>query len=157
MKSPNKQMNVESFNLDHTKVKAPYVRLAGKNKGIHGDEIYKYDIRFLQPNKEHMKMPALHSLEHLMAELIRNHSENVVDVSPMGCQTGYYLSVINHDDYNDILQLIEKTLNDVLAATEVPACNEVQCGWAASHSLEGAKELAKNMLSKKNEWTEVFA
>ncbi|EUJ30928.1 S-ribosylhomocysteinase, partial [Listeria cornellensis FSL F6-0969] len=28
-------------------------------------------------------------------------------------------------------------------ATEVPACNEVQCGWAASHSLEGAKELAK--------------
>lgn len=157
MKSPNKQMNVESFNLDHTKVKAPYVRLAGKNKGIHGDEIYKYDIRFLQPNKEHMKMPALHSLEHLMAELIRNHSENVVDVSPMGCQTGYYLSVINHDDYNDILQLIEKTLNDVLQATEVPACNEVQCGWAASHSLEGAKELAKNMLSKKNEWTEVFA
>lgn len=26
------KMNVESFNLDHTKVKAPYVRLAGKKQ-----------------------------------------------------------------------------------------------------------------------------
>ncbi|HLR53022.1 MAG TPA: S-ribosylhomocysteine lyase [Candidatus Avamphibacillus sp.] len=153
----NKNMNVESFNLDHTKVKAPYVRLAGKNKGVNGDEIHKYDLRFKQPNKEHMEMPALHSLEHLMAELSRNHSDQILDISPMGCQTGFYLSVINHDNYEDILELLEKTLNDVLDATEVPACNEVQCGWAASHSLAGAKELAKDMLDKKDEWTQVFA
>ncbi len=156
MKQNQKQMNVESFNLDHTKVKAPYVRLAGTNKGRHGDEIYKYDLRFKQPNQEHMEMPSLHSLEHLMAELIRNHSDQVVDVSPMGCQTGFYLSMINHSDYDEILQLLEKTLTDVLEATEVPACNVVQCGWAASHSLEGAKALAKGMLAKRDEWTEVF-
>ncbi|MET1013869.1 MAG: S-ribosylhomocysteine lyase, partial [Paenisporosarcina sp.] len=34
-----KQMNVESFNLDHTKVVAPYVRLAGRKLGANGDEI----------------------------------------------------------------------------------------------------------------------
>lgn len=152
-----KKMNVESFNLDHTKVKAPYVRLAGVTKGINGDVINKYDIRFKQPNKEHMEMPGLHSLEHLMAENIRNHSSNVVDISPMGCQTGFYLSVINHDDFDDILKTLELTLNDVLEAKEVPACNEVQCGWAASHSLEGAKEIAREMLSKKAEWHQVFA
>lgn len=39
------KMNVESFNLDHTKVKAPFVRLAGTKVGLHGDEIYKYDVR----------------------------------------------------------------------------------------------------------------
>ena len=151
------KMNVESFNLDHTKVAAPYVRLAGIKKGTHGDEIYKYDIRFKQPNKEIMKMDALHSIEHLMAENIRNHSENVVDLSPMGCQTGFYLSVINHDDFDDILIVLEKTLEDVLTSTEVPACNEVQCGWAANHSLEGAIDLAKEMLGKKDEWRQVFA
>ena len=156
MANLNKKMNVESFNLDHTKVVAPYIRLAGTNEGKNGDVIHKYDLRFLQPNKQHMEMPALHSLEHLMAELSRNHSDQIVDISPMGCQTGFYLSVINHDDYEDILQLVEKTLTDVLAATEVPACNEVQCGWAESHSLEGAQELARNMLAKKDEWTEVF-
>lgn len=152
----NKKMNVESFNLDHTKVKAPYVRLAGTTNGQHGDKIYKYDIRFSQPNEEHMEMPALHSLEHLMAELARNHRQDIVDISPMGCQTGFYLSIINDDKYDHVLELLEKTLNDVLQATEVPACNEVQCGWAASHSLTGAKEIAEQMLAKKNEWSEVF-
>ncbi|MBD7945590.1 MULTISPECIES: S-ribosylhomocysteine lyase [Psychrobacillus] len=151
-----KKMNVESFNLDHTKVVAPFVRLAGKKEGINGDEIYKYDIRFKQPNKEHMEMPGLHSLEHLMAENIRNHTEQVVDLSPMGCQTGFYLSVINHENYDEILEILEKTLEDVLQATEVPACNEVQCGWAASHSLEGAKEIASEMLAKKDEWRQIY-
>ncbi|MGE7919967.1 S-ribosylhomocysteine lyase [Viridibacillus sp. NPDC093762] len=150
------KMNVESFNLDHTKVVAPFVRLAGLKKGVNGDEVYKYDIRFKQPNKEHMEMPALHSIEHLMAENIRNHSDHVVDLSPMGCQTGFYLSMINHDNFDEVLDILDKTFNDVLAATEVPACNEVQCGWAASHSLEGAKKLAKEMLAKRDEWTQIF-
>lgn len=150
-------MNVESFNLDHTKVVAPYVRLAGRKLGANGDEILKYDIRFKQPNKEHMEMAGLHSIEHLMAENIRNHTDKVVDMSPMGCQTGFYLAVINHDDFDEILTILEKTLEDVLNATEVPACNEVQCGWAANHSLEGAQAIAREMLSKKDEWRTVFA
>ncbi|MBC1938340.1 S-ribosylhomocysteine lyase [Listeria welshimeri] len=150
------KMNVESFNLDHTKVKAPFVRLAGTKVGLHGDEIYKYDVRFKQPNKEHMDMPALHSLEHLMAEIARNHTDKLVDISPMGCQTGFYVSFINHNDYDDALEILATTLTDVLAATEVPACNEVQCGWAASHSLEGAQALAAEFLAKRDEWKNVF-
>ncbi|ABE59400.1 S-ribosylhomocysteine lyase [Chromohalobacter israelensis] len=153
----DKEMNVESFNLDHTKVKAPYVRLAGIKTGDHGDAIHKYDLRICQPNKAHMEMPALHSLEHLMAELSRNHTDKMLDISPMGCQTGFYVTLINHDDYDDVLDLIDKTLNDVLVAKEVPACNEMQCGWAASHSLEGAQALARDLLAKRNEWNQVFA
>ncbi|MBM7698081.1 S-ribosylhomocysteine lyase [Kurthia huakuii] len=149
--------NVESFDLDHTKVQAPYVRLAGTKTGQHGDVVTKYDVRFKQPNKEHMAMPALHSLEHLTADRIRNHSDQIIDWSPMGCQTGFYVSLINHDDYDDVLNILEATMNDVLAAESVPACNEVQCGWAASHSLEGAKELAQQFLDKRDEWTQVFA
>ncbi|WP_274584300.1 S-ribosylhomocysteine lyase [Neisseria leonii] len=152
-----KKMNVESFNLDHTKVKAPYVRLACVTDGDFGDKIYKYDLRVCQPNHDHMEMPALHSLEHLMAELSRNHSDKIVDISPMGCQTGFYVALLNMGDYEEVLSLIERTLKDVLAAEEVPACNEVQCGWAASHSLEGAKKIARVLLDKRGEWPEVFA
>lgn len=152
-----KKLNVESFHLDHTKVKAPYVRLASVSEGKHGDKIYKYDVRFCQPNVEQMEMPAVHSLEHLMAEFIRNHHDSIFDVSPMGCQTGFYISVINDGDYEKFLNLLETTLKDVLAAEEVPASNEIQCGWAASHDLEGAKELARKMLEKRTEWRTVFA
>ncbi len=152
-----KKMNVESFNLDHTKVVAPYIRLVGVYSGDNGDKIYKYDIRFCQPNKEHLEMPNLHSLEHLIAELIRNHLDNVLDFGPMGCQTGFYLSVINNDSYDEVEEALAKTLEDVLVATEVPACNEVQCGWAASHSLEGAQMEAKKFLEKRSEWKNVFS
>ena len=152
-----KKMNVESFNLDHTKVKAPYVRLACVTNGDFGDKIYKYDLRVCQPNQEHMEMPSLHSLEHLMAELSRNHSDKIVDISPMGCQTGFYIALLNMGDYDEVLQLIENTLKDVLLATEVPACNVVQCGWAASHSLEGAQQIARGLLDKRGEWPQVFA
>ena len=152
-----KKMNVESFNLDHTKVKAPYVRLACVTDGDFGDKIYKYDLRVCQPNQEHMEMPSLHSLEHLMAELSRNHSDKIVDISPMGCQTGFYIALLNMGDYDGVLQLIENTLKDVLSATEVPACNVVQCGWAASHSLEGAQQIARGLLDKRGEWPQVFA
>lgn len=148
--------NVESFDLDHTKVVAPYVRLAGTKTGAKGDVVTKYDIRFKQPNKAHMEMPALHSLEHLMADRIRNHSEDVVDLSPMGCQTGFYLALLNYNDYEGVLTIIENTLQDVLKAESVPACNEVQCGWAASHSLEGAKVLAEEFLAGRSEWHIVF-
>ena len=150
-------MNVESFNLDHTKVKAPYVRLADIKEGQNGDRIHKYDLRICQPNQAHMEMPALHSLEHLMAELSRNHTDKVVDISPMGCQTGFYIAMINHDDYEEVLKILDQTLEDVLTATEVPACNEMQCGWAASHSLKGAQALASDLLEKRDEWTQVFA
>ncbi|BCD46150.1 S-ribosylhomocysteine lyase LuxS [Helicobacter suis] len=149
------KMNVESFNLDHTKVKAPYVRVADRKIGEHGDIIVKYDVRFKQPNKEHMDMPSLHSLEHLVAELIRNHANYIVDWSPMGCQTGFYLTVLNHENYEGILEILEQTMQDVLKAKEVPASNEKQCGWAANHTLEGAQNLAREFLAKRNEWSSI--
>lgn len=153
----SKRMNVESFNLDHTTVKAPYIRLADHKVGEHGDEIFKYDLRICQPNKAHMEMPALHSFEHLTAELSRNHCDHVVDISPMGCQTGFYISLLNEPDYQTILDLVEATMKDILVATEVPACNPKQCGWAVSHDLEGAKKIAQYLLDHRSEWTQVFA
>lgn len=149
------KMNVESFNLDHNAVSAPYVRLAGVIKG-EADVIRKYDIRFKQPNKDIMDIFAMHSLEHLLAENIRNYLDCVIDLSPMGCQTGFYLSVINHDDYSGILSALEKTLNDTLAAEIVPADHPAQCGGAGRHDLAGAKKLAGEMLSAKDEWSKVF-
>ena len=41
----SKEVIVESFELDHTIVKAPYVRLIGEETGPKGDIISNYDIR----------------------------------------------------------------------------------------------------------------
>lgn len=150
-------MNVESFNLDHRSVQAPYIRVADKKVLPHGDVITKYDVRFTQPNVAHLEMKAIHSLEHLFAENSRNHSSSVIDFSPMGCQTGYYLILNGEPALPAVMELVESTLNDVLKAEEVPAANEVQCGWGANHSLEAAKQAASDFLAKRSEWEIVSA
>ncbi len=151
------RMNVESFNLDHRTVKAPYVRLADRKVLPHGDVLVKYDVRFTQPNVDHLEMDTVHSIEHLFAEKSRNHSDRVVDFSPMGCQTGFYLILAGEWEYDDVLALVEATLKDILDATEVPAANEVQCGWGAHHTLAGAQEAAARFLAQRDEWSQVTA
>lgn len=44
--------DVESFQLDHTKVLAPYVRLIGAETGPKGDVITNFDVRLVQPNEQ---------------------------------------------------------------------------------------------------------
>ncbi len=151
------RMNVESFNLDHRTVAAPYVRLADTKALPEGDVIEKYDVRFTQPNVAHLEMPTVHSLEHLFAEHSRNHTDRVIDFSPMGCQTGFYLTLAGSWVYEDVLALVEDTLTDVLGADEVPAANEVQCGWGANHSLAGAQDAAREFLARRSEWSTVTA
>lgn len=51
----SKDVIVESFELDHTAVKAPYVRLISEEVGPKGDVITNFDIRLVQQ----MKMPFL--------------------------------------------------------------------------------------------------
>jgi S-ribosylhomocysteine lyase len=150
-------MNVESFNLDHRTVAAPYVRVADTKRLPGGDVLTKYDVRFCQPNVNHLEMPVVHSLEHTFAEHVRNHSGDVVDFSPMGCQTGFYLLLVGEHPYEEVLDLVATTLQDVVDATEVPAANETQCGWAASHTLPGAQDAARAMLARRDEWAQVTA
>ncbi|NQX10198.1 S-ribosylhomocysteine lyase [Microbacteriaceae bacterium VKM Ac-2855] len=150
-------MNVESFNLDHRTVAAPYVRVADTKMLAAGAVITKFDLRFTQPNVAHLEMPAVHSIEHLFAEHSRNHSSAVIDFSPMGCQTGFYLMLQGEPSQDEVFALIEATLTDILAATEVPAANEVQCGWGANHSLVAAQDAVRGFLEQRAGWSTVTA
>ncbi|MFJ7750894.1 S-ribosylhomocysteine lyase [Arthrobacter sp. NPDC097144] len=151
------RMNVESFNLDHRLVAAPYIRVADTKQLPGGDVITKFDVRFTQPNAAHLEMDAVHSLEHLFAEHSRNHSDKVIDFSPMGCQTGFYLMMQGAPAFDEVAALVEVTLNDVLRAESVPAANEVQCGWGANHSLEAAQAAATRFLADRAGWDVVYA
>lgn len=148
--------NVESFDLDHTAVAAPYVRVADRKTLPGGDVLIKYDVRFTQPNKGHLGMKAVHSIEHMTAHHMRNHTDALIDFSPMGCQTGFYALTLGVEPA-DFMQILEATMNDLLEADEVPAANEVQCGWGANHSLDEAQAAVRTFLEKKDEWEQVMA
>lgn len=139
-------VTVESFTMDHTKVKAPFVRKCGIQIGSNGDIVTKFDLRFTQPNKESIPTAAIHALEHLLAGYIREEIQGVIDLSPMGCRTGFYLIVWDEHDIKEVQKALISALNKVLLATEIPAANEIQCGNYRDLSLFGAKEYAKYVI-----------
>lgn len=139
---------VESFELDHTKVKAPYVRKCCTLNGEKGDIVTKFDLRFLQPNVESFGTGALHGLEHLLATYLREYIEGVIDLSPMGCRTGFYLIVWGDREVSEIKEGLEKGLKRVIESEYMLAATEIQCGNYRDLSLFGAKEYAKDALRK---------
>lgn len=139
-------MKVESFELDHTKVRAPYVRLASLEEGPRGDIVAKYDLRFITPNKGAISTGGMHTLEHLLAMYIRDELDGIIDISPMGCRTGFYLTKFGKTPLPEVKEALEKALEKVMKAEEVPAANEIQCGNFKDHSLEDAKEVAQKVL-----------
>lgn len=140
--------NVESFDLDHTKVNAPYIRLAGVKTTPRGDSISKYDLRLLQPNAGAIDPAAIHTLEHLLAGYLRDHLDDVVDVSPMGCRTGMYMAVIGEPDEQGVLRAFEAALRDTAAHDRpIPGVSELECGNYRDHDLDAARQHARDALA----------
>ncbi|MGE5627383.1 MAG: S-ribosylhomocysteine lyase [Solirubrobacterales bacterium] len=139
-------MKIESFELDHRKVKAPYIRKAGLLKGKHGDSVTKFDLRLVQPNKGEIPTAAIHTLEHLLAGFLREGLEDIIDISPMGCRTGFYMTLWGDRNVEEIKPAFINALEKVIEADDIPALNNVQCGNFKDHSLFSAKEYANLVL-----------
>ncbi|MBL7162119.1 MAG: S-ribosylhomocysteine lyase [Anaerolineales bacterium] len=146
---------LDSFKVDHTKMIAPAVRLAKRVQTPSGDVISVFDLRFCKPNQEKLGEKATHTLEHLFAGFIREHlnagDTEIIDVSPMGCRTGFYMSLIGAPPENKVAQAWEASMADILkvgSRAEIPELNKYQCGSYKLHSLKGAKKVAKEVLEK---------
>ncbi|UEL49628.1 S-ribosylhomocysteine lyase [Terrisporobacter hibernicus] len=139
---------VESFKLDHNKVKAPYVRKCCVLEGKMGDKVSKFDLRFLQPNIEAFGTAAIHGLEHLLATYLREELEDIIDLSPMGCRTGFYLIMWGDVDPSLVKLGIEKALQKVIDCNEMIAASQIECGNYRDLSLFGAQEYAKKALEE---------
>ncbi|UUX33921.1 S-ribosylhomocysteine lyase [Fundicoccus culcitae] len=137
---------VESFELYHNKVKAPYVRLAGTETHPSGAVIQKYDLRLLQPNQDAMPTGVVHTLEHLLAINIRDEIDGVIDISPMGCRTGFYMIVWGEHPISEVVSALENVLKKVDSYDTVPAMTAEACGNYRDHSLIGAKIYAQQVL-----------
>ena len=133
---------VESFKLDHNKVKAPFVRKCCVLDGKMGDKVSKFDLRFLQPNKEAFGTAAMHGLEHLLATYLREELDDVIDLSPMGCRTGFYLVLAGDYESKDIVDLMKEMFDFMRNFEgEVPGACAKDCGNYLDMNLNMAKYL----------------
>jgi len=146
---------LDSFTVDHTIMPAPAVRKAKGMKTPSGDSITVFDLRFVKPNEEILSSEGIHTLEHLFAGFMRDHLNSekteIIDISPMGCRTGFYMSVIGQPEEETVAKAWEDSMKDILEVKEqkdIPELNIYQCGTYKMHSLSDAKEIAKAVLRK---------
>ncbi len=146
---------LDSFCVDHTKMKAPAIRLAKKMKTPSGDMISVYDLRFTKPNREKMSAKGVHTLEHLFAGFMREHLNGkkveIIDISPMGCRTGFYMSLLGEPSDKKVVQAWSQSMKDIMnvqSKKDIPELNIYQCGTYKMHSLKQAKKIAKKILKK---------
>jgi S-ribosylhomocysteine lyase len=146
---------LDSFRVDHTKMNAPAVRVAKTMKSKSGDIITVFDMRFYKPNVNKMDGRGIHTLEHLFAGFIREHLNSkdieIIDCSPMGCRTGFYMSLLGKPSAKKVAKAMEKSMKDVLkvkSEADIPELNIYQCGTYKMHSLKNAKKIAKYILKK---------
>ena len=146
---------LDSFLVDHTKMPAPAVRVAKRMQSPKGDTITVFDLRFCKPNKEIIGEKGIHTLEHLFAGFMREHlnsdSVEIIDISPMGCRTGFYMSLLGSPSEKEVAKAWEESMRDVLnvkSQDDIPELNIYQCGTYKMHSLDEAKEVAKRVLER---------
>ncbi|DAB28105.1 MAG: S-ribosylhomocysteine lyase [Sulfurimonas sp. RIFOXYD12_FULL_33_39] len=146
---------LDSFTVDHTIMPAPAVRRAKGMKTPKGDDITVFDLRFVQPNKEILSSEGIHTLEHLFAGFMRDHLNSdkveIIDISPMGCRTGFYMSLIGTPDERVVSEAWRASMEDILHVKEqkdIPELNVYQCGTYKMHSLADAKAIAQKVLDR---------
>lgn len=143
--------------LDHRLLKAPHVKLRSFTTGEKGDVVYCIDLRINRPNTAISSTTELHSMEHFLLEGFRKYlPENFISIGVMGCQTGFYLVLLNEGRADKICSVYKSILNDILAATEVPYASIAECGNFRNHDLELARNIARRLLEAQSNWLQVI-
>jgi len=134
---------IASFTIDHLNHDAE-IYLSRKD----GD-VYTYDVRICKPYKDELlSNAALHSLEHLLATVLRNDVLETIYVGPMGCQTGFY--VLFRDLDYDIARkkIIDAFIKIASFEGEMPGGTQIECGNCFNLSVDEAINTARLFLKR---------
>ena len=145
--SENNIEKIASFTINHELLEPGFYI-----SRIDGD-IITYDLRTRKPNAgDYMDNSTMHSVEHMVATLIRNSEikDDVVYFGPMGCQTGFYL-LIRNAEYQNVLKHVKIALEGIISHDgEMFGNSEIECGNCYTLSLDAAKNLSKKYLDVLN-------
>ena len=136
---------IDSFTIDHTKMHRGI--FVSRKDRLGKETATTFDIRMKLPNREKvLNISALHTIEHLGATFLRNHSEwkdRTVYFGPMGCRTGFYLIFhgnLKSKDVKDVIKEMFLFISDYNG--DIPGATEQDCGNFRDQDLEGARQEA---------------
>ena len=112
-----------------------------------------FDLRLTKPNCEPvMNTAEIHTIEHLAATFLRNHSEygdKTIYFGPMGCRTGFYLILSGEYSSKDIVPLMAEMFRFIADFEgDVPGAAAKDCGNYLDMNLPMAKYLSGKYLDE---------
>lgn len=142
---------IASFTIDHLRlVPGLYVSRIDQ---VEGHPITTFDIRMTSPNDEPvMNTAEMHTIEHLAATFLRNHSDyadKTIYFGPMGCRTGFYLLLAGAYESKDIVPLMTEMFTFIAGFEgDVPGACAKDCGNYLDMNLPMARYLARKYLKE---------
>ena len=145
---------IESFKVDHELLKRGlYVSRKDYDNDSNKVISTTFDIRMKEPNREPViNIAELHTIEHLGATFLRNHSvykNQTIYFGPMGCRTGFYVIFKGDLNSKDIISVIKEMF---LFITEyegdIPGADAKSCGNYLDQNLSMAKYEAKKFYNE---------
>ena len=145
---------IESFKVDHELLKRGlYVSRKDYDNDSNKVIATTFDIRMKEPNREPViNIAELHTIEHLGATFLRNHSvykNQTIYFGPMGCRTGFYVIFKGDLNSKDIISVIKEMF---LFITEyegdIPGADAKSCGNYLDQNLSMAKYEAKKFYNE---------
>lgn len=130
---------IPSFQINHLKLK-PGVYVSRYDQCSFGF-LTTFDLRICKPNSEMLPPAAAHTIEHIVADYLRNRSKlgkDVVYFGPMGCMTGFYLILKGYWESDGIIVELENVFASCEGTKTIVGSSERECGNAKFHDLEGA-------------------
>lgn len=133
---------IASFTVNHIDL-LPGIYVSRRDY-IGSEVITTFDLRFTRPNMEApMDNPGIHTIEHLVATFLRNHSvwaDKTIYFGPMGCRTGFYVLLSGELESEDIVELLREAADFVLNYEgEIPGYSPRDCGNYLDNNLQLAK------------------
>lgn len=142
---------ITSFTVDHLRL-VPGV-YASRIDYVAGNPVTTFDLRLTKPNCEPvMNTAEIHTIEHLAATFLRNHSEygdKTIYFGPMGCRTGFYLILSGEYSSRDIVPLMAEMFRFIADFEgDVPGAAAKDCGNYLDMNLPMAKYLSGKYLDE---------
>lgn len=132
-------MKPVSFSIDHRILNRGFY--LSKVQRFGDIDVVTYDLRLCKPYTDPtMTISMAHSLEHVLATLVREWCEehkgwdiHTIYIGPMGCMTGFYivLAFQNHVSYDfmrETMEMIVKYCYSKRYVETIPANSPKECG-----------------------------
>lgn len=145
---------IESFQVNHKLLKRG-IYVSRKDYDNETGEVIAttFDIRMKEPNREPViNIAELHTIEHLGATFLRNHSKykkETIYFGPMGCRTGFYVIFKGDLESKDIVNIIKEMYKFMAEFEgEIPGADAFSCGNYLDQNLPMAKYESRKFLEE---------